>query len=170
MSTDTLENFSPEEEAHKYLKRFKKSWIKRFRVTRMEEIYEAVDLANFLIALNRTAEAIKLLNFVISQIQFNGNYNTWSPAGCGIILLSRILRTSNNNDYEKEINKIVENDIYAIDQKEEYYKNTIAEQDEIIERANSETQKWACNLLSRNLMNLTYFRTKITRIVLSTIL
>ena len=44
--------FNSEIEEHTYIRRFKKSWEKRFRPTRMLEIYEGVDLAKQLSKLN----------------------------------------------------------------------------------------------------------------------
>ena len=152
----TLEDFSPEQESHKYLKKFKKSWIKRFRPTRMEENYEGVDLANYLVALNRNEEAIKLLTFITEQIQFNEDYNIWSPTGSAIILLASLLRVSESKKYENTINRIVENDYYAKNRKKEYYDKTIEEYEKVMEEVNTETQKWSCHILSRYLMALNY--------------
>jgi len=86
------ERFRDKHEEHKYLRRFKKTWKRRFKPTRMEPLLEGVDLANYLVALGRKEEARDLLHHLVDDAVFDGNYNIWTPVGCGIILLARLNR------------------------------------------------------------------------------
>lgn len=148
--------FKSEYETHKYLKKFKKSWEKRFKLTRMKELYESVDLSNYLVALGRETEARDLLKEITSQIEFAGNYNIWSPTGAGVILLSRLLRLEQSNEYLPTIERIAENDFYNVRRKKEYYESTILNQEKVLEEIETETQKWSCHILSRHLIDLNY--------------
>jgi len=153
---DMPENLSSNLEEHKYLKRFKKSWEKRFRHTRMNELYQGVELANYLIALQRESEAKELLHFITDPIEFSGNYNIWSPAGAGIALLASLLRKEKSSDYERVISKIEENGYYNPKRRKAYYTETLLEHESLLKEAMHDTQKWGCHSLSGQLMRLTY--------------
>ncbi len=79
-------------EPHPYLAKIKPGVAKRFSLTRMEPLYEAVDLAWYLVALGREREARSLVDDIAAGAAFNGNYNTWSPAANAIALAARLAR------------------------------------------------------------------------------
>lgn len=85
----------PAAESVPYLLRFKSSLAKRWSHTRMSELYQELDLATYLWALDREPEALEILDSITTAIpKSNGNYNVWSPVVAMHALQARILRTS----------------------------------------------------------------------------
>ena len=141
-----------------YLARFCSSWRKRFRPTKMEELYEAVDLANFYVALARPDDAERLLGWVVGQVEFRGNYNEWSPAGAGRMLLARLARMRRDAKARKRALAPVRDHVFDVTPRDELLAEQIATHDDVLAQAAKETRKWACHGLSRHLMRLHLLR------------
>jgi len=150
--------FQPEREQHKFLKRFKASWVKRYRPTRMEEIFEAVDLATYLSALGRNDEAEALLAFVTDGAAFGGNFNVWTPMGCALVLLARLRRLGKDAaGARRALAPLIERS-YRVPVEPGEPAACVAETAHKLEEAAGESQKWACLGISRHLMDLHFFR------------
>ncbi|MCP2340623.1 hypothetical protein [Actinomadura rupiterrae] len=85
----------PAAETNPYLIRFKSSLVKRWSHTRMRELYEELDLATYLWALDRGPEALEILDSVTTAVpKSSGDYNIWSPVVSMHALQARILRSA----------------------------------------------------------------------------
>lgn len=81
------------EDANHYLARLKASLAKRWSLTRMNDLFDAVNFGIYLMALRRERDASEIF-LPITAITFRGNYNIWTPAGYAICLQARIHRLS----------------------------------------------------------------------------
>lgn len=73
---------SPVNESNRYLVKLKTSLARRWSHTRRKELYEQADLARYLWALEREAEALDMVRSVTSAVPLPGrlpNYNVWCP-------------------------------------------------------------------------------------------
>lgn len=152
------DTFSSENEEHKYLNRFKKSWEKRFRTTRMEELFEAVDIGNYLIALNRSNDAIEFLEYITSLVKPTDNQNIWGPVGYAHTLLCYLYRKIEDSARSLEHLNIVKTNSFVNCENFTYLDSFISEHSENISNAKTETQKWGCQILSRHLIGLIFLR------------
>ena len=141
---------------HRYLQRFKKSWVKRYRPTRSEEVFEAVDLAHFLAALEREDEATALLEFVTDGAAFQGNFNLWTPMGYALVTLAWLRRRAGDDDgASRALDPLREKSFrvaVTADEPQELVDATPA----VFDKAANDTQKWGCLALSRHLMKLLF--------------
>ena len=153
-----LPPFDPEAEPHPFVRRFRKSWEKRFRHTRMEPLFEGVDLGNCLVALGRSAAAMELLHALVDPVEFSGNYNVWTPVGCGTTLLARLYRLAGEPDAAAhQMQRLVRQD-YRVPVRAGELEELLGKHDAELADARAETQKWGVHGISRHLMSLHYFR------------
>ncbi|MFC4908728.1 hypothetical protein [Actinomadura gamaensis] len=83
----------PTAETNPYLIGFKASLVKRWSHTRMRELYQELDLATYLWALDREPEALDILDSITTAIpRSSGDYNVWSPVVAMHALQARIQR------------------------------------------------------------------------------
>jgi hypothetical protein len=144
-------------ESHKFLRSYKKTWEKRYKHTRMESIFEGVDLAHYLVALDRTPEAVALLHYLVDNQVFTGNYNIWTPVGYGIILMSRLLRLSGDREGHAAYLQRIRCSTFRADYRDGDLDECLESHRRCLEGVGEMTQRWACHSLSRNLMQLEYF-------------
>jgi hypothetical protein len=64
----------------------------------MNPLFDAVDLAFYLAALGRNADAAEIAGLIASSVSFSGNYNVWTPVGYAICLQARLLRSAGKSD------------------------------------------------------------------------
>jgi hypothetical protein len=86
---------SPVNERNRYLAKVKTSLARRWSHIRMKELYEQADLARYLWALEREAEALDVVRSVTSAVPLPGklpNYNVWCPVVTMDALEARICR------------------------------------------------------------------------------
>lgn len=148
--------FHADGEEHRYVQRFKKSWVKRYRPTRSEEVFEAVDLAHFLAALEREDEATALLEFVTDGAAFKGNFNLWTPMGYALVSLAWLRRRAGDDEgASRALDPLRETSFRVAvptDEPRELVEATPGE----LDNAANDTQKWGCLALSRHLMKLLF--------------
>lgn len=80
-----------EEDANRHLARMKASLARRWSLTRMRELFDAVHLAWCFVALGRTDEAREVVG-ALAAVPFAGDYNIWTPVGHAICLQARLER------------------------------------------------------------------------------
>lgn len=90
--TDFPSVFYADGESVKFLSRHKSSLQKRLSLTRMKEMFDEVDLAFYLTALDRNDEALRAASFICDHCDFTGNYNVWTPVGYALCLKTRLCR------------------------------------------------------------------------------
>ncbi len=152
------ERFRSDREEHKYVAKFKKSWEKRFKPTRMDELFEAVDLGIFLVALGRHEEAIDLLSYTTGLVDFSGDQNIWGPTGYGIICLCWQYRIRGEEALRQQQLARIKEHGFINCENDAFLNGFVTEHPEQMQKAASETQKWGCHILSRDLMGLTFLR------------
>ena len=144
-------------EPHPYLAKIKPGVAKRFALTRMEALYEAVDFAWYLVALGRDDEARCLVDDIAAGATFNGNYNTWSPAASAIALAARLAR-GDEPRRSALVGRLVEHPAFAVMDRPRF-EAWIADDSKKVADARAEaSQKWACHNASRAAMDTGYFR------------
>jgi len=147
--------FLPDGEQNRFLMKYKSSLKKT--LTNMEGLFEEVDLAFYLTAIDRVDEALEVLGFLTSRINFDGNYNIWTPVGFGICLQGRLYRMKGDSLAADEAFERIETHPLrkGLPQKaiEEEIKRFPAELDKGF---SEKSQKWSCHLLSRTLMKICY--------------
>ena len=149
--------FDGSREQHPYLKKVMTSWARQFKPTKMDMLYEAVNVANYLVALGRSPEAAALLVWLTTPISFSGNYNIWSPVGSGLVLLARLKRLDKDKKTSQAALDRIRKDIILIVHDGDLEK-LLASHPEAIAAAQAETQKWGTQGMSRHLRNLTFYR------------
>lgn len=102
-------------ETNRQIARIKASLAKRWSLTRMGELFDTVELAWCLVALERTMEARELLSAVIA-VPFAGDYNIWTPVASGICLRARLARlASDSNTWQEAMARIREAPAYVLE-------------------------------------------------------
>jgi hypothetical protein len=146
-------------ERHPFLAKIKPGVAKRFSRSRMEPLYEAVDVACYLVALGRDAEARGLVDDIAAGAVFAGNFNTWSPAANATSLAARLARLAGDELRRSTlVQRLVEHPAFATVDRPAFdtWMGSYATE---LERARSETsQKWACHRASRAVQGSVYFR------------
>lgn len=146
-------------ERHPLLARQKASLVKKLGLTRMEILFETVDLAWCLVALGREEEADEIVSWIAAGIRFTGNQNLWSPTGSAICLAARIARLSGDRGgHGARIARLVEHPAYAVVPRSALDDRVAALGRDIDSVATEKSAKWACHKLCRALQGLTYFR------------
>ncbi|MFC5186698.1 hypothetical protein [Actinomadura harenae] len=98
----------PAAEPVPYLLRFKTSLVKRWSHTRTRELFQECDLATYLWALNREAEALEILDSITTAIPASkGDYNIWTPVVRMHALQARILRTPTGSSHTRNVNAVL---------------------------------------------------------------
>ncbi|MDQ1317852.1 MAG: hypothetical protein QG588_1507 [Candidatus Poribacteria bacterium] len=153
------EVFSPVSEQNKFLRTYKSSIQRRLTFTRMEGLFEEVDLAFYLTALKRTDEALQSITFLVSNVEFNGNYNIWTPVGFGICLQERLYRLAGKNQFAETALKRIQVHPFQAESTKTHVEKDIAElQSELEDGYHEKSIRTACRKLSRTLYLICYYR------------
>jgi hypothetical protein len=148
-----------EADEHAYLGKVKVALAKKASLTRMEALFEAVDLGWYLTARGRGAEAKVISDWIVAGVPFTGNHNLWSPAGAAICLRARLARLDQDETLRATlVKKLLENPAYATVARAQIDDKIARDTREVDAAAVEKSQKWACHKLSRALMGLSYFR------------
>ncbi|MCW2919512.1 MAG: hypothetical protein JWN52_7580 [Actinomycetia bacterium] len=154
----------PGGEPNRYLAKFKTSLARRWSHTRMNELYDQVDLARFLWALEREAEALEILRSVTSVIATpygrDGlpDYNIWSPVAAMNALEARICRLAGDIEAAAAPTARIMADA-ALAPNREFIAGEVTEAKVKLDEAFAETSaKWACHKLSRRTGSLVLLR------------
>jgi hypothetical protein len=143
-------------ERHPFLAKVRASLAKRYGPTRMNELFEVVDLGWYLAALGRDDEARTLMGEVSSSIVFDGNFNLWSPVANALCLAARLTQASAPK--KALIARVVENPAWAVMSRKDF--NATIER-ALAQLADAEgypgMQRVACQLYARGLQTLSYF-------------
>ena len=150
--------FSAEREQNRFLKQYKSTLGRRLTFTRMEGLFEEVDLAFYLTALGRTDEALQLLTFLTGNIEFNNNYNVWTPVGYGISLQARLHRLiGDTHSAQTALERIRAHPFQVPLPREQLSEKFAVFQSELAVTAREKSSKWACQKLSRTLCTICYY-------------
>jgi hypothetical protein len=153
----------PDAEPCRYLVRFKTSLVKRWSHTRMSGLYEQLDLAVYLWALEREEEALEILRSTTAAIpappMSSGgvDYNVWCPVATTNALEARICRVAGDTEAAAVPTARIMADPGVADNRS-YIADKVAEAENKFGGAAAEKSvKWACHRLSRTLMDLFLF-------------
>jgi hypothetical protein len=152
--------FRAADEEHQFLRKYKRSLEKRLRFTRMETLFEEVDLAIYLLAVGRDAEALEVASFLPSQISFTGSHNIWSPVGSAITVTAFLHRKAGNDVAVSEhLARLLEHPCHA-HREPEFHRWIVEEQipKEMEEGWGNPSRKWACHILARAVGRAIYWR------------
>ena len=140
--------------------RSKKSLINNFKVTNYAHIDKAVWLALYLYFLNKTQEAIELLESFVNDVEYSEEKeDLWGSNGNGVLLLAYINRKEGKLEKEnKLVNIIINEDIFTnrttrgslLREEFDYYK-------ERMELHSKETHKYRCEILGEIFFTFLYF-------------
>jgi hypothetical protein len=146
-------------EPHPYLAKIKPGLAKRFALTRMEPLFEAVDFAWYLVALGREDEARSLVDDIAAGLTFTGNHNIWSPASKAITLAARFARLAGEEPRRLAlVGRLATHPAFAVMDRPRF-EAWIADDAKKVADARAEaSQKWACHNASRAAMDAGYFR------------
>jgi hypothetical protein len=150
--------FLPDGETNEFLKKHKSKLSSGFTLTRMEGLFEEVDLGFYLTALDRNPEALEAVSFLAEHIDFGGNFNIWTPIGYAISLQSRLLRLSGKAAAAREALNRIQVHPFQVPPKASHLAQQIAAFPAELEKAFAEeSTKWACQKLSRKLCPICYY-------------
>ncbi|MCO5968465.1 hypothetical protein [Actinoallomurus soli] len=148
---------SPAGETNRHLAKVKTSLARRWSHTRMKELYDEADLARYLWALEREAEALDILRSVTSTVPVPGaspNYNIWSPVVTMNALEARIHRLAGDDAAAAAPAARLLADP-GLAPNRAAITEQIADAPAMLAAANAETSvKWACHRLSRSVGSL----------------
>ena len=143
---------------NRHLARWKASLARRWSLTRMRELFEAVELAWCFHALGREQEAQEVVR-AIGVVAFGGNYNIWTPVGHALCLQVRLARLAGDRPaWEEVMARIRAHPVYMTSNPDGVRDrlNTLAA--EIEERAQDSSLVFARERLGEVLMVLNYFQ------------
>jgi hypothetical protein len=147
----------PANEPNRYLAKVKTSLARRWSLTRMKELYDQADLARYLWALERDAEALAVLRSVTSVVPVPSglpNYNVWSPVVTMNALEARICRLAGDGAGAAVPAARVMADP-GLAPNRDFIVAEITDAPAALGEANAETSvKWACHKLSRTVGGL----------------
>lgn len=92
--------FNAETEQIKFLQGLKKKAAKNFSFTRMDALFTTHDLAYALYVFGRADECIEVC-VTAARVEFNGNFNIWSPVETTLALYARVMGERNDKDKAK---------------------------------------------------------------------
>ncbi len=155
--TDIPDRFCSQNEPHKFLAKTKKTWENKFKPTKWEEIYEATDIAHMLIALERTEEAQDFLQWLSSQIVYNEKrIDIWGAAGSAFVALIWLYDKNNDEANKSQLLTLIKEKRILNYDNVDFLLGELREHDDTLIKAEAETVKWGCHILSRNLMMLLF--------------
>ncbi len=142
---------APQEDDPPFVRKFRSSLVKRFKPTRMEELFQAHELAWYLTALDRLGDAETLLEYVTGAVEFTGNYNVWTPGGAAWVLLARLRRLRGDDvGAAGALDVIREHPYQHYDPSREAQEGELARLRFKLEEARGDkSQKWACHIAVR---------------------
>jgi hypothetical protein len=150
----------PANEENRYLAKVKTSLARRWSHTRMKELFEQADLARYLWALDREAEALDVLRSVTSIVHPPGgagtpNYNVWSPVVTMNAIEARICRLAGDEaGAAAPVSRLMADPGLAANR--DFIAGKVADAPGAFADANAESSvKWACHKLSRTIGGLT---------------
>ncbi len=144
----------------KFLKRNAKSLAKNFKPLNGTQLNKAAIFAVYLVAVERIDDAIILLESFVNDIEsVDVQRDIWGSVGEGIILLAYLY--NKNEEYELATNlvkKIVADDIMSDTcSRAEYFAEDLAEHNELMGYAASETQKYNCEIIAQQILKFSYY-------------
>ena len=143
-----------------FLAKLKRSLEKRLSLTRMETLFEEVDLAIYLLAQGRDAEALEVAAFLPAHISFAGNHNIWCPTGNAIAVSAFLYRkTGNEAAARTQLERLIEHPSHA-DREPEFYEDMMTGLiPKSIEQASTDpSTKWACHRYARTIQRSIFWR------------
>jgi hypothetical protein len=150
--------FSAEGETNAFLSAYKESRAGRWSLTRMEPLFEAVDLAVYLIALDRPGEALEVVSFLSSSVAFTGNYNIWTPVGYALCWQARLHRLAGDTARADAALQRVREHPFLVNLRQERVGQLLDRARADIDAASREkTAKAACHKLARALDTACFF-------------
>ena len=151
--------FLSDGEQNSFLQKYKRSLAKRWTLTRMEGLFEEVDLAFYVDALGRSDEALQIVAFLTDQVAFSGNYNIWTPVGYGLCLRARLHRLAGDTPAAASaLQRLIEHPFHTQLPKAEVLEKIAAFPSELEEGFRDASTKWAALQLSRTLQAICYYR------------
>ncbi len=139
----------------KFLLRNLKSIQRNFKATKGNEIHKAVLFSVYLVATKKINEAESFLESFINDIKpVEGNTNIWGSVAPGILLLAYLYYKKGCYEEEKYlVNKVRKYD-YLSDNKSrsDFLVEDLAQHEETIVYAKSETQKYACEIIAYEIL------------------
>ena len=150
--------FFPDEEPNRFLLKYKTSLQKRWTLTQMKTLFEEVDLAYYLTALDRNEEALRVVTFITENLSFDGNYNRWTPAGYALSLQARLHRLAGDHDAFEAALARIRMHPFLITRPEDISRILSTTPAKIEEFYQDQSKKWACHRLARLLYSLCYYR------------
>lgn len=150
--------YSPEGEPRKSLARFKTSLVRRWKPTRMKELFESVDLTWFLVALDRSVEARAIAQHLLAVAPFEpADQNLWSPVGYACCSLANIHHRSGDDAGRQQALQPIRTHPFHAALHPELARATKAKLEAELETATGETPTWSRHYLARALAKAAFF-------------
>lgn len=151
--------FLADGEPVKYLQKYKASLQRRFSLSRMQELLQAVDLGFYLTALQRPDEALEVVSFIGDKVKFDRNFNIWTPVGYGTCLRSRLLRTEGNHQAARDaMDRIRAHPFQVNETRERVTEKVAALPPKMDEACRTTSRKWVCHVLARTLYKACFYQ------------
>lgn len=148
----------PEDE--KFLQRSAKTLLRNFKPTSGKQINNAVLLSVQLVARGFIRPAMDFLESFVNDLKpIEGDTNIWGSAGRGIVLLAYLYHKEGNAQRERElVERVMANDIMSDrSSRAEYLAEDLAEYRDTMNYAQSEPQKYQCEIIADQILNFTYY-------------
>lgn len=141
------------------IKRKKGRLIKSFNAKTENDIEEAIELANYLVALGEYRQAQHLLESFIYTDPKVEKGELWVINGQGVVLLAYICRMTNKFDsYRKYITALEKNDLWPTDISQiSWVRMHIKDYKKVVNHALGETQKYKCMYIGQQVLSFMYF-------------
>lgn len=148
----------PEKEPHAFLKAHKQALQKKWSLKSMNPLFDAVDLAYYLAALGRTADAAEISGLIADSVSFSGNYNVWSPVGYAICLRARLLRQAGRaGDADAALKPVIATPMVRTPVQAQIDKDLAALPDELDKALAGTAKKAACSNAARKLYKVSWY-------------
>lgn len=127
-------------------------------LNRNKEICKANNLCMYWMAVDKQEKAIKLLDLICFNIEYNGNESLWHMYGQSLLLRAQIAEQSGDHDLISRVTSILEDeDISAISRVKGFIEGR-AEHREALSLAEIETQKYQCEIYAQEIFYYLYYK------------
>jgi hypothetical protein len=152
--------FFPAGETDPFLAKFKASLSKRLSLSRMETLYEEVDLAVYLTAKHRETEALEVASFLPAHLVFSGNYNLWSPVASALTVATFLLGRAGEAATASALRARLREHPAHANRERAYYRDELenALPTQLDKGWADSSKKWACHLLARGCAKAIFWR------------
>ena len=149
---------NPTKEKEPFIKVYKQGLCKKWSTSTMAALFKLTDLAFYLTALDRFAEAEEICDYMRQVAPYSGNFNLWTPVGESVSLHARLKRMQGKSATQAKavLKPILDNPFRVALPKAEASAKLKVLPSALAEAFADKSQKRACEDMARKLYSLCF--------------